>query len=158
MGRIRIEELYTKITAIANEQEKDGKLVFKTDEFVEQLKEEFDWESVPKEVLADYLFRYAIATGLNSKGYRSVVRGNGLYVNLDRCRNINFAKRMHNNATQDMKSKEGRIIDIDKIIKELERSRNDIPGQSAFDETYNETGMIFEELTTEEILEILINL
>lgn len=154
----KIEDLYTTITAIVNEYEGEGKLVFKTNEFVERLKSEFDWDSVPKEVLTDYLCRYATAAGLNANGYKSVVRGNGLYVNLNRCRNINFAKRMHNNAQHDLKSKEGVVIDIDKIIRELEKSQNNIPGQSAFDETYNETGMIFEELTTDEIIEILVNL
>lgn len=154
----KIEGLYTTIAAIINEYESDGKLVLKTDEMEERLRNDIDWKDAPKEVLVGYLFRYAIAIGLNMRGYRSVVKGNGMYVNLDRCRNINFAKRMHNNVQTDIKSKEGKQLDIDKIIKQLEKGSNTIPGQSAFDETFNETGMLFEELSTEEILEILMNL
>lgn len=154
----KIEGLYAAITAMVIEQEQDGKLVLKTGDMVDRLMKEIDWQDIPKEVLADYLFRYAIANGLNARGYRSVVKGNGMYVNRDRCRNINFAKRMHNNVQKEIKTKEGIRIDIDKIILQLEKGTSTIPGQSAFDETYNETGMLFEELSTEEILEILINL
>lgn len=141
----RIEGLYIAIGTAIRERESDNKLVISVDDLVSQLRDDFDFDSVSKEVLADYVLRFAIAVGLNDNGYRSVVKGEGLYVNLEDCKNPDFIKRLHNNAMLDKNAKQ-QIVDA--IRKKIELS--DVK-QLAFDIE----GMLFEEVTAEQLLEIL---
>ena len=141
----RIEGLYTAISTAIRERENDDKLVISVDDMVAQLRGDVDFDSVPKEVLADYVLRYAVAIGLNDNGYRSVVKGEGLYVNLEDCKNPDFIARLFNNAMIEEKAKE-QVVNV--IRKEIEASN---VKQFAFDID----GMIFEEMTAEQLLELL---
>ena len=141
----KIEGLFTAITTAIRERENDDKLVISVDDMVAQLKGDVDFDSVSKEVLADYVLRYAVAIGLNDNGYRSVVKGEGLYVNLEDCKNPDFIARLFNNAMIEEKAKE-QVVNV--IRKEIEASN---VKQFAFDID----GMIFEEMTAEQLLELL---
>lgn len=141
----KIEGLFTAITTAIRERENDDKLVISVDDMVAQLRGDVDFDSVPKEVLADYVLRYAVAIGLNDNGYRSVVKGEGLYVNLEDCKNPDFIARLFNNAMIEEKAKE-QVVNV--IRKEIEASN---VKQFAFDID----GMIFEEMTAEQLLELL---
>lgn len=141
----RIEGLYTAISTAIRERENDDKLVISVDDMVAQLRGDVDFDSVPKEVLADYVLRFAVAVGLNDNGYRSVVKGEGLYVNLEDCKNPDFIARLFNNAMIEEKAKE-QVVNV--IRKEIEASN---VKQFAFDID----GMIFEEMTAEQLLELL---
>ena len=141
----KIEGLFTAITTAIRERENDDKLVISVDDMVAQLRGDVDFDSVPKEVLADYVLRYAVAIGLNDNGYRSVVKGEGLYVNLEDCKNPDFIARLFNNAMIEEKAKE-QVVNV--IRKEIEASN---VKQFAFDID----GMIFEEMTAEQLIELL---
>lgn len=142
----RIEGLYTAISTVIREKEADEKLVISVDDMVEQLKDRVDFDSVSKEVLAEYVLRFAIAVGLNDADYKSVVRGEGLYINWNDCKNPDFIARLHNNAMLDKTSKQ-------QVIDALRKKRVELTDlkQLAFDMD----GMLFEEMTTEQLLEIL---
>lgn len=143
----RIEGLYTAITAIIKEKESEFRLAISTDDIVERLKNEIDIETVPREVLADYVLRFAAAIGLNNNGYRSVLKGNGLYVNLYNCEKAEYLSRLHNNAVLSEKQKQ-QVVNL--IRKQCEITG--IAGQTSFD---LDTGMIVEDVTEEQLLELL---
>ena len=143
----RIEGLYTAITAIIKEKESEFRLAISTNDIVNRLKNEIDIETVPKEVLADYVLRFAAAVGLNDNGYRSVIRGNGLYIKLENCEKSEYLNRLYNNAFLSEKQKE-QIVNLIKKQREIAG----IAGQTSFD---LDTGMIIEDVTEEQLLELL---
>lgn len=141
----RIEGLYAMTSTVIKEKENNGKFVISVDDMVEELRDRIDFETVPKEVLADYVLRFAAAVCLNDANYRSVIKGEGLYINLDDCQNPDFIAHLHNNAMLDKNAKQ-RIVDAIRRKAELSDLK-----QLAFDID----GMMFEEMTTEQLLEIL---
>ena len=143
----KIEGLYTAITSIIREKEEKYNLVISTDDMVTRLKDQNYLDSVPREVLEDYLLRFAVAIGLNDNGYRSVVKGEGLYINLENCERAEFLNRLFNNAVE-MEQQKEQVVSL--ILKQRERAG--IAGQTSIDP---ETGMIIEDITEEQLLDLL---
>lgn len=143
----RIEGLYTAISSIIKEKESENKLVISTDDVVEILKDEDYLATASRADLEEYLLRFAVAIGLNDNGYRSVVKGEGLYINLENCTKREYLDRLHNNAVEAEHQRE----QIVKIITK-QRELAEIAGQTEWDE---ETGTIIEQVSIEKLLEML---
>lgn len=143
----RIEGLFTNITKIIKEKESEYKLVISTDDMVDRLKDEVDLDSVPKSVLADYVLRFAVAVGLSDAGYRSVVKGEGLYINLENCNKKEYLDRLQNNAVEAEQQK----LQVVRIIKG-QREATGIAGQTSIDP---ETGLLVEDITEEQLIGML---
>lgn len=138
--------LYEAISSIISDKEEASQAVLYTGEMVERVKEEVDVDAIPREVLVNLALRQAVAIGLNAKGYRSVINGQGLYVNIENCEKREYLMQIYSNEMLD-DSKRKRVLEILRNkIKPTE-----IPGQMGFDEA----GQMFDEITVEELLEML---
>lgn len=142
-----IEGLYSSISAFVKESEDENRMVISVDEVVKRVKNEVDIYSATLDYYIDSTINHAVATILNQAGYRSVVKGNGLYVNLDSCENPDVLARLYNNASFSEQQKKQVVEMIKKRIKEVE-----VSGQFEMD---FETGNIIECISEEQLIAIL---
>ena len=142
-----IEGLYTALNAIIKSKEEEERLAIDVQTLVEEVKEEVDVHSASLDWYIQFALKSAAEVALWQNGYRSVVKGNGLFINADHCTNKAYISRLFNNAKLSELQKK-RITDyLTKKITEL-----GFNGQLSFD---FETGTIVEDITTAELLEML---
>lgn len=142
-----IEGLYTAISAIINQRESDMRLAADVDDIIKDVKNEVDVYSASLEWYIRFALRAAVEVVLYQKGYRSVVKGEGIFVNLENCKKQEYLARMFNNAKISEAQKAKAVAIITKAIK-----NSGVEGQLAFD---FETGQIVEDFTEEQLLEML---
>lgn len=142
----KIEGLYTAISAIINRREDEKRLAADVDDIIKELKQEVDVYSASFEWYVQFALRAAVEVGLYQKGYRSVVKGEGIFVNLDNCSNPIYLARMFNNANLSVKQKEKALAILQKAIK-----TSGVEGQLTFDTD----GTIIEEITEKQLIEML---
>lgn len=141
-----IEGLYTAIGAIIHQLEDNGCLAIDAKDIVSALKGEVDIYSVPRERFVNFALEAASRCGLYQNGYRSVVRGEGLFVNLNACNKKEYLARLFNNAKL---SESAKTQAVNLIMKQI---KTQIPGQLTFD---FDTGDCIEEVSEEELIAML---
>ena len=142
-----IEGLYSAINAIIKGKEAENRLAVSAPEIMELVKKEVDVYSASLDWYIAQVLRSAVETVLNQLGYRSVVHGEGLFVNLDNCEKKIYLARMFNNAAMSKAEKEKVLNFIQKKIHDV-----GIDGQLCFD---FEKGTIIEDITEEQIIAML---
>lgn len=142
-----IEGLYTAISAIINQREEDVRLAVDVDDVIKDVKNEVDVYSASLEWYIRFALRAAVEVVLYQKGYRSVVKGEGIFVNLENCRKPEYLARMFNNAKLSETQKQKAVAIITKTIK-----TSGVEGQLTFD---FESGTIVEDLTEAQLIEML---
>ena len=142
-----IEGLYTAIGSIISQHEDENKLAMKVDDIIEEVKGEVDVHSASLDWYIRFALRAAIEVGLYQRGYKSVVKGTGLFVNPNNCNNPAYLARLFNNAkmTEDQKR-----IAVDMIRKAIKQSGCE--GQLRFD---FESGTVIEDVTEEQLIAML---
>ena len=141
-----IEGLYAAISAIISEREEENRLALNVSDIVDEVKKEVDVYSASIDWYIWFALRSAVEVGLYQRGYRSVVKGKGLFVNLDNCEKPEYLARMFNNAKLSESQKETVVNLIKKQIKTA-----GCEGQLSFDIN----GTIIEDITEEKLLEML---
>ncbi len=141
-----IEGLYTAITAVINERE-DTHRVMDVKELIKMVKAEVNVYSAPVDWFINQALMAAIESSLGKMGYRSVVHGEGLFVNLDKCKNKHYLARMLNEAKLAEIQKEQALNMITKQIK-----NSGVEGQMSIDFS---TLTCVEDLTDEQLIEML---
>ena len=143
-----IKGIYSGITAYTHQKEDEKHLAISTDALVEHLTENYreEIESTPKEELIDIVLRQAIAIGLNGLGYRSVLPGEGFYVNPDNCDKPEYWEQFFTNCEMEIMQKQ-------QVYESLlqKRKEKNIPGQLQFDDNMK----IIETVSMEKLLEML---
>lgn len=142
-----IEGLYTAISAIINQREEENRLAIEANDIVESVKNEVDVYSATLDWYINFALKAAAEVGLYQKGYRSVVKGEGLFVNLYNCNNEAYLKRLFNNAKLTEMQKQ-KVVDM--IRKQI--TANTLDGQMTIDFS---TGSLVEEVTEAKLLEML---
>lgn len=142
-----IEGLYTAITAIINQREEDNCLAIDTDSVISEVREEIDVYSASLDWYIRNTLRDAVQVSLYQKGYRSVVKGEGIFVNLKNCEKPEYLSRLFNNAKLSEAQKTKVVGIIKKTIKE-----QGCEGQLTFD---LEDGTIIEDVTEQQLIEML---
>lgn len=142
-----IEGLYSAINSIISQHEDENRLALKADNLIEEVKEEVDVYSASIDWFIRFALRAAVEVGLYQKGYRSVVKGNGIFVNPNNCNNPAYLARLFNNATLSERQKQQVVEMLKKTIKQQECS-----GQLSFDWV---TNTIIEDVTEEQLLAML---
>lgn len=142
----KIEGLYTAIGSIINKHEDENRLAIDVADIIEEVKKEVDVYSAPLDWYIKFALRAAAEVGLYQKGYKSVVKGEGLFVNVDHCSKPEYLSKLFNNAKLSEKQKEQALLRIQKSIKV-----HNIEGQLSFDDD----GTIIEDVTTQQVIEML---
>lgn len=145
-----IKGLYTQLNAIIKTKEDENRLAIDVDSLVKEVKREVDIYSVPLDWYIKNALKAAAETTLNQNGYRSVVKGNGLFVNAEHCTNKNYLFRLFNNAKLSEFQKKRVVQFLMKKIQELGTE-----GQFRFDLDDLESATIVEDVTQKELIEML---
>lgn len=142
-----VEGLYTAISAIISQHEEENHIAISADELIDEVKNEVDVYSATLDWYIRFALKAAIEVGLYQKGYRSVVKGEGIFVNPDNCNKPEYLARLFNNAkiTEEQKR---RITDM--LRKAIKTSG--IEGQLTLDFA---TGMIVEDVTESQLIDML---
>lgn len=112
--------------------------------------EEFDISWIPREDLERDLKAFYVAVALNACGFRSVIKNEGLYVDVKQVKKGVIAEKLLGNINTDIDSRERLIDSINKLI-----SNNDVNlNQLEFD-TSTTCLKILDNATEEEIIDIL---
>lgn len=143
----KIEGLYTAIRTIINQHEDDKRLAADVDDIIKEVKQEVDVYSASLDWYIQFALKAAVEVGLYQKGYRSVVKGEGLFVNPDNCKKPEYLKRLFNNAHLTATQKKS-VEDM--MLKAVKSSA--IEGQLRFDDV---DGTIVEEITEKQLIEML---
>lgn len=143
-----IEGLYTALNALIKQKEEEGRLAVSADDLIEEVKEEVDVYSASLDWYIKFALRAAVQISLWQSGYRSVIKGNGMFVNLQNCTKPEYLSRLFNNARLSERQKQQVVNMIKRRISEL-----GMPGQMSMD---FETGMITEDITEEQLMAMLI--
>lgn len=114
--------------------------------YIKEVKDEVDVYSASLDWYIRFALRAAVEVVLYQKGYRAVVKGEGIFVNLDNCHKPAYLARMFNNAKLTEKQKQQAVAMIQKVIK-----ANNMEGQLRFDTD----GTIFEDITEQQLIEML---
>lgn len=144
-----VEGLYTAIGAIINQKEDESRLAVDVNNVIENVKNEVNVYSAQLEWYIQFALMAAVEVVLYQKGYRSVVKGEGVFVNLQNCRKPEYLARMFNNAKLSEAQKQKVVARITKAIQEAT-----MEGQLSFDFS-GEGGTIVEEVTEQRLIEML---
>lgn len=141
-----IEGLFTSINALIKERELNNHVSMSVKEISEAVKKEVDIFSAETGWYIDQSIKAAVVTALSQNGYRSVIKGEGYFVNPHIADNPEYLKRLFNNAALDKSQKE-------QIVQMLHGRMQEtgIEGQLSFDFT----GRIHEDITEQKLLELL---
>lgn len=144
-----IEGLYSALSALINQREEEGRMAMSADDLIKNVKEEVDVYSASLDWYIKFALRAAVEVVLYQKGYRSVIKGNGMFVNVQNCTKPEYLARLFNNAKLSERQKE-------QVVNMLKRRINEvgISGQMSMD-LYN--GTIVEDITEEQLMAMLIN-
>lgn len=142
----KIEGLYSAISAVINKREQEKRLAADVGDIIEEVKQEVDVYSASLDWYIQFALRAAVEVGLYQKGYRSVVKGEGIFVNPEHCKRPEYIARMINNAKLTATQKEKAVALLQKTIKS-----SGIEGQL----TFNQDGTVFEEVTERQLIEML---
>ena len=142
-----IEGLYTALNVIIRTKEDENRLAIDVQTLINEVKNEVDIYSAPFEWYVQAALRAAAEVALWRNGYRSVVKGNGLFVNVSHCDNPEYMKRLYNNEILTEKQKQK----IKTFLLERVKQTN-IPGQLIMD---FDSGTIIEDVSTQQLIEML---
>lgn len=142
-----IDGLYSEIGAIIKEKENEERLAISVEQVVDEVRKRINVYSASIDWYIETALKSAVSTVLNQNGYRSVVKGNGMFVNPDICSKPEYMAKMVNNAMLEERQKE-QIVEM--LTKKT--AEQGIDGQLSWDPT---TGLIVEDFTIEKLMEML---
>lgn len=142
-----ITGLYTALNSLIKSKESEGKICIDKETLVRDVQKEVDVHSASLDWFINMALRAAAEVALYQNGYRSVVKGDGLFVNPEHCNKKDYLIRLFNNA---------KLTEIQKqkVVEVIKKTVNEkiIPGQLTMDFS---TGLLVEDLTVDQILEML---
>jgi len=142
-----IEGLYSALNAIIGEFEEEGHAVLDSELLIEKVKDEVDVYSATLDWYIHFALRAAASVALYTNGYKSVVHGEGLFVNLDKISRPEYAAKLFNNSVLSQKQKK---VAHDALLKGIKQSGCD--NQLTWD---FETGLAVEEMSAKQLIELL---
>ena len=144
------EGIYAQYSKFIKEQKNDNKLVID----VEKLAECVDFSEMPREELERRCKRAAASVALNQNGYKSVLRGEGLFVDYVNCTNPIFLQHLVENTKIDAIQAETAMKTLQKIMKQNAEELPDYV-QIAFQFDSEGHSKMVDELSLTQILEML---
>lgn len=142
----RENSIYGLCSLLIEEAEENQKVAIKVNDISTSILNSTAMDMLSRDELADRYAKALTAVCLYQKGYRSVVRGHGYYVNAENCTNPDYIARFLNNA-------KGSETEKSEVVKAITQKFKSLPeyGQYRFDID----GNIIEEITQDKLLEML---
>lgn len=118
------------------------------------LGKEIDYSEMSRESLEDRCRTLDSSIVLYQNGYRSVVRGKGIYVNYEQINNEKVLERLIDNAGDSADQKTAKKFALKKVLADLKASRSDGEdfSQMAFGFGDNNEPILFDEMSREELI------
>ena len=142
-----ITGLYTALNALIRQEEDEKKIAIDKSSLVEKVQNEVDVHSASLDWFINMALSAAAEVALYQNGYRSVVKGKGLFVNPEHSENPAYWSRLFNNAKLTELQKKQVVEMLAKGMK-----NKGIEGQLSIDFS---TGMIVEDVTESQLIEML---
>lgn len=142
----RIEGLHTALNSLILKSEDDEKLAIDVYSLVDEVKNVINTYSVSVEDAVNTILLGAAEVALHAKGYKSVVKGKGLFVNPDLCKNPKYLAKLYNNA---LESEAQKTHVKNMLMNSIKRSGCE--GQLSFDID----GSCYEDVTEEQLIQML---
>lgn len=138
--------IYKTCNLIASRKVKSGATVININDLMREAMALADFSGMTEEEMQRTILRLTLTSILNAHRYYSVVRRKGLFANSENCKKA-YLKQLIENAKHDVRR-------LEKLLKRLNDNLDiaEIDGQMAFDA---DTMEIFEEMTEEELVEML---
>lgn len=144
----RIEGLHTALNSLILKAEDEKRMVIDVYALVEEVKNIINTYTVSVQDAVNTILLGAAEVALHQKGYRSVVRGEGLFVNPDSVKKPEYFERLLNNAIMSEVQKKHAL----EVLMDSAR-RSGCDGQLSFD--LENPGCYYEDVTEEQLLEML---
>ena len=150
---------YSILGAIIRQMKEDGKIIIDIDE----LKNKIDVSELDRSELEDRCKGAMAAVELYQNGFRSVIRGRGIFIDYTKARNRAVLEQLIRNVTTDERQKATMIDVLETILDGVPETADnqmrlcfDENGELAVDE--NGSVILAEEMTKQELLELLYKL
>lgn len=144
----KIEGLYSNLTTLIHRKEEEGRIAISVDDLENEIRRLVDIDEMHLDWLIHFALRAAAEVTLYQHGYRSVIKGNGMFVSLQNCEKKEYLDRLFNNAKLTATQKQQVVRMIKNRIDTL-----GIPGQLQIDAA---TGTIVETISEEKLMAMLI--
>lgn len=138
--------LYTELNTLIAQAEDERKMAIDVNVLMREVQYIVNLDSMPISELKDRYARAAASCALYQCGYKSVIPGEGIFVNVEHCKEPEYIRRFYNNAKYSERQKTAALERIKKKIKE-----EGIEGQMKF----TLDGDIETELSVSEIIDML---
>ena len=150
---------YKILSAIIRQMKADGKIIIDIDD----LKNGIDLSELDREELEDKCASAMAAVELYQNGFRSIIRGRGIFVDYIKAKNRTVLEQLVRNVATDEKQKASVVDALEKIIEGVPETDDfqmrlcfDEDGQLAVDD--NGCVLLAEEMSKQELLELLYKL
>lgn len=138
--------IYSRLNQWVREMKSNDAIVIDRQDLVDRL----DYSEMDRDELETRCKNADVGIILYQNGFRSVVRGRGVFVDYLKMKNPHAIEQLVKNADRSTAEKERIGLAIREALKTLEKSE-DYGSQMAFDEDMT----IFEEMTREELIQAL---
>ena len=140
------KNLYQELNCIITEKELGDHATIKVEDVVNEVKKRVNVRTASRKWLEYRALMASAENVLWRRGYRSVIKGKGWFVNASNCNKPAYLKRLFNNAKLSEAQKSAVVNYIKKCIKV-----SGCEGQLSFDMN----GYISEDLTEEQLIDLL---
>lgn len=136
---------YSMLNTIIRQKKSDGKFVIDREEIAKLIDLKDEDEEEKDRILANFM-----ATNmLNENGYRSCVKGRGIYIDTDALNNKTLATQLANNTNIDINTRK-------EALHRLERLAEDLPEDTEYRQIFFDMeGTMLQEMTKEELIKII---
>lgn len=141
-----MDGIYSRLNKWIRNMKSNGSVVIDRQELTKRL----DYSEMDRKELEARCKNADVSVVLYQNGFRSVVKGKGVFVDSVEMKNPNTIAQLVRNATASAEQKKQVELALKEALKNLEKS-GDFGSQMAFDEDMT----IFEEMSRDELIEVL---
>lgn len=147
------KSLYGIIGLLIDSEEDRRKIAIKADKLADDAMEIYDFSSYTKEDLEKRYVKALTAVELYQRGYKSVVRGRGYYVNLENCNNPQYFAKFISNGEESKAQKEQALKAIQNMAVKNLPNYNQLALN--LDDEKIDLNNLLEEISLDQLLEML---
>ena len=138
------KQYYSMLNAVIRQEKTNGRyLIDRAD-----IERYIDLSDESREDIEDMCKKAMIAVMLYQNNYRSCVRGQGVFIDVDAVKSKTIAKMLASNAELDTKQKTAALMKLERLVDGLP---DDECSQIGFDED----GTLYDEMTKNELIDLI---
>lgn len=144
--------IFPIINAIIHESQKDGCEAIDKDRIEEEVRKRYPIQTIDRESLEHSLLDSYIGIALAQHHYYSVFRKKKIFAYQEKVEVLGLLEQLENNRSKDLSADRRKLNEVINLIK---KQKEAMENQFTFDETFEKTGEFKENLSEEELFEIL---